>query len=233
MLSLNAIVQSSILNADELEAAVESVLMGLVPERLLNLTVYDILSYKLALKQSLLQPPSSYGAESEYFWGPIAKGGACFGLRDEMLKYIDGPAVTRESLLEQWSKIADPNMGSRAKVVIKLFADAVPVRPDVQEAARLWKQHGVPETAWPLLQRDHEGSVVLDRADASSRARLAALSGYYPQDLYCERGAGPSPLPGSLVLGQNTSGPREIAAARFLRRRAGSEGTQGSLEPHG
>lgn len=228
VLSLNTIVQSSVLNADELEAAAESVLTGLMPERLANLTELDLLNYKLAFKQSLLQPPGSYGSEAEYFWGPISKGGVCFRLRDEMLKYGDGPDVTREALVEEWKKIADPASGARAKVAVKLFAGAVPPRPNASAAARIWEQNGVPAAAWPLLEREHAGTLLFERADAAARQQLANASGHYPQDLFCERTPPPSKLASSPVAPDSNK-----VMLRSLRRRGRSERQHGALAPQG
>ncbi|CAK0847812.1 unnamed protein product, partial [Prorocentrum cordatum] len=129
VLAINCLVQSTSLGADQLEAAIEYVLTKLMIERLHTLTAKDFLGYKDSLRQMLVQPPASIGEEMEFFWASIVKGGLCFDLRDQMLRYLDGPDVTIEALLDEWTELATPKKGLRRKVVVKYFAAGVPDVP--------------------------------------------------------------------------------------------------------
>jgi len=186
VLAINCLVQSTSLGADQLEAAIEYVLTKLMIERLHTLTAKDFLGYKDSLRQMLVQPPSSIGEEMEFFWASIVKGGHCFDLRDQMLRYLDGPDVTIEALLDEWTELATPKKGLRRKVVVKYFATGVPEVPSQADAMKTWTSQGVAKDTIPLLQREEEKVIRLDAADAKARSELSERFGFFSTDLKCE-----------------------------------------------
>jgi len=186
VLAINCLVQSTSLGADQLEAAIEYVLTKLMIERLHTLTAKDFLGYKDSLRQMLVQPPSSIGEEMEFFWASIVKGGHCFDLRDQMLRYLDGPDVTIEALLDEWTELATPKKGLRRKVVVKYFAAGVPELPSQADALKTWTSQGVAKDTLPMLQRESEKVIHLSAADAKARGELSERFGYFSTDLKCE-----------------------------------------------
>jgi secreted Zn-dependent insulinase-like peptidase len=186
VLAINCLVQSTSLGADQLEAAIEYVLTKLMIERLHTLTAKDFLGYKDSLRQMLVQPPSSIGEEMEFFWASIVKGGHCFDLRDQMLRYLDGPDVTIEALLDEWTELATPKKGMRRKVVVKYFATGVPEVPSQADAMKTWASQGVAKDTLPMLVRESEKVIRLSAADAKARGELSERFGYFSTDLKCE-----------------------------------------------
>lgn len=185
---VSCVVQGTKLKADQLEAAVESVYQKFMPEKLANLTDEEFKEHAASFRQSLLLPPKSYGEEFGQYWGPVisSSGGTCFHLQDEMLRYLNESLVSKQPLIDEWTALMDPSAGTRKKIVVKYFADAVPPRPSLSEAKATWASQGVPEASIQLLQREHEATVMVNKADSATRAQLRKDGGEYPKDLHCE-----------------------------------------------
>jgi len=72
---ISCVVQGDVMKADEMEAAVEHVLTGIMPQKLANLTDKDFELHKSSFQNELLSPPGDQGAEFENFWLPVSEGG--------------------------------------------------------------------------------------------------------------------------------------------------------------
>jgi len=194
---LSVVVQGNKSKADLMEAAVMRVYTKLLPERLQNLTDDEFASYKHSFSQSILQPPLGFSDEYDHFWGPVAQGGQCFELQDEMLKYLKETVKSKDVLIEAYNRLLFPDSGHRKKLVVKYFAGDTPShRPTLQQAVKNWKEQEVPEKAikqlsdeYKQLSDDWGKTLILDKADSEVRARLLKEGGYYSTDLNC---GGPS-----------------------------------------
>jgi secreted Zn-dependent insulinase-like peptidase len=182
---VSCIVQGTAMKADEVEAAIESVYMDLMPKRLNNMSHAEFLSYKDALRQELLEPPTSPQDEVSHYWGPVAQGGKCFGLRENMLRHLESSLQSKSALLEQWAQIATPSDSMRKKMVVKYFADQVPARPTEEVALASWKKQGVPDSAFERLRSEYQMTTIFDRADSKTRQQLVKEGGYFPRTLNC------------------------------------------------
>jgi len=181
---VSTVVQGNALPADAMEAAVEQVYLELMPARLANLSEAEFQSYRSSYKSALLKPALTTKDEFDHFWSPVSHQGQCYGLRNEMLNYLEDSVTDKAPLVKAWDELVNPKEGIRQKVVVKYFANAT-ARPSKQEAERLWKAHGVPTSALPLLAREYDEALLLERADSATRASLAKAGGYFPQALHC------------------------------------------------
>lgn len=181
---ISTVVQGNTLPADAMEAAVEQVYLELMPAWLANLSEAEFQSYRSSYKSALLKPALTTKDEFDHFWSPVSHQGQCYGLRNEMLKYLEDSVTDKAPLVKAWDELVNPKEGIRQKVVVKYFANAT-ARPSKQEAERLWKAHGVPTGALPLLAREYDEALLLDRADSATRVSLAKAGGYFPQALHC------------------------------------------------
>mmetsp|Transcript_22894 Transcript_22894/g.66018 ORF Transcript_22894/g.66018 Transcript_22894/m.66018 type:complete len:1164 (-) Transcript_22894:110-3601(-) len=185
VLVISAMVQGTVLKADEVEAAMEHVLMELMPKRLRELEEKEFQSFVDSLRDSVLQPPMAASEEVAHFWSPVEQGGRCFSLRSEMLQYLNSTSLSRKRLLGVWTALITPADGVRQKLVVKYFAEKVPPRPTDDEAQEIWKKQGLHGNSTALLLLERRRALVLDRADSLARLRLAEEGGYFPQDLNC------------------------------------------------
>jgi len=183
---VSCIVQGNSLKADPIEASIEYVMTNLMPQRLANLTDKEFASYKDSLRQELLQPPLRFQDEVSHFWAPVAQGGKCFNLRSNMVKYLDESLHSKDALIKEWAKLANPTDGIRRKIAVKYFAGSVPTRPSEDEAAAAWSKEGVDDAAVSLLRREYRKTSVFDHVDSKVREQLAKEGGFFPQELKCE-----------------------------------------------
>jgi len=184
--AVSIVVQGTALDADSMEAAIEHVYFQSMPKLLANLTDEDFQSYKAALKHQLLEPPLNIGEEFSHWWSLVSMHGACLGLRNEMLTYLEKFVESKKQLVEAWSKLVLPASGARKKVAVKYFAKQVPPRASKEEADELFKQFGLQGQDLAVLARERNLSAVQRRADSAARAELARLGGYFPRTLHCE-----------------------------------------------
>jgi len=226
---VSCIVQGNAMKADEVEAAIESVYMDLMPKRLNNMSHAEFLSYKDALRQELLEPPTSSQDEVSHYWGPVAQGGKCFGLRENMLRHLESSLQSKSALLEQWAQIAAPSDSMRKKMVVKYFADQVPARPTEEVAVANWIKQGVPVSAFERLRSEYQATTIFDRADSKTRQQLVNEGGYFPRTLNCgneeEEAVALAPAPSADFLQQaqrvEETAPKKAPAPspQFLRPR--------------
>lgn len=190
VLYISCVVQGNTLNADDAEAAIEYVYTELMPQRLHKLTDSEFEDFKNSFVQQLITPPARTGDELGHFWTPIAQGGQCFGIRDEMLRYLNSSMVTKAALINTWSKLVTPKQGVRRKIAVKYFSKGPPQRPDVATAQKSWKKQGVTSKHAPLLAMEHDQAVVLDSVNSAARDQLVEVGGgYYPLELHCKMSA--------------------------------------------
>jgi secreted Zn-dependent insulinase-like peptidase len=183
---MSCVVQGNALNADAQEAAIEHVLTHLMPKRLSHMIDKEFDTYKATLRQELLQPPQKFQDEVSYFWGPIVQGGQCFNLRSSMVKYLDESLKSKDVLLQEWTRLANPINGTRSKIAVKYFANAVPPRPTLENATATWRKQGVDDSTFTLLEREYQNANVFDHVDSKVREQLVKEGGYFPQDLNCD-----------------------------------------------
>lgn len=185
---MSCVVQGSKLDADHMEAAVHYVLTELMPKRLKELTKEEFNAYKSSFRQDLLQPPLTMDGEFDHFAGAVDQGGIGFTLQNEMLRYLDGPAVTRESLKKVWADLILPEDSSLRKIIsVKYFAkDVVPDLPSLEKASAIWASAKVPDKARKLMAREYSETVRLKKADSEERNKLAAAGNWYEKKQYCK-----------------------------------------------
>jgi secreted Zn-dependent insulinase-like peptidase len=183
VLGMSCLVQGIKLKADAMEAAIEEVYHTGMPKVLAELTEKEFKARVHSFVQGLMAPPTTYDTEFDNFWGPVAQGGQCFGLEDEILLHINDTLSSKQDLIDEWDSLM--SSGVRRKVSIKYFAGSVPPRPSLEEARKIWVTQGVPQSAFQQLEQEHKAAIVLDKADSSARQKLADLGGYYPPDLWC------------------------------------------------
>eukprot|EP00747_Dinoflagellata_sp_TGD_P085913 gnl/TRDRNA2_/TRDRNA2_163067_c1_seq1.p1 gnl/TRDRNA2_/TRDRNA2_163067_c1~~gnl/TRDRNA2_/TRDRNA2_163067_c1_seq1.p1 ORF type:complete len:804 (+),score=160.53 gnl/TRDRNA2_/TRDRNA2_163067_c1_seq1:362-2413(+) len=183
---LNVMVQGLVLNADETEAAIEGVYSSLMPKRLHELTEAEFKSFKDSFVEDLLQKPSGHSDEFGHFHSPVAMGGVCFTLRDEMLEYLKSLS-TKQPLIDAYNSIVFPKNGQRRKLVVKYFAGgAVPAKPTPSESLALMKKYNVSDEGIRIISREKDNTMYLDKVDASTRKKIVDKDGYFPQELLCE-----------------------------------------------
>jgi secreted Zn-dependent insulinase-like peptidase len=225
---VSCIVQGTALKADDVEGAIESVYTDLMPKRLHNLTNAEFESYRDALVQELMEPPSGPQDEVDHYWGPVAQGGKCFDLRSNMLQHLQN-LTSKAALVDLWAQLATPSDGTRKKMVVKYFADQVPERPTEDEAAASWSEQGVPTSAMALLRREYQVTTLLDRSDSVTRQQLADEGGYFPRTLNCGNEMelalepGTTPEPDFLQIAQDVEEHRpkkaSASSSHFLKPR--------------
>jgi len=189
---ISCIVQGTRSNADEMEAAVERVFSKLLPEKLESLSEVEFNTIKAAFREEFLQPPVSYAQEFNHFWSPVAQEGRCFGLRNEVIRFLETSVKTKAALIDSWNRLMIPEHGVRKKVSVKYFAgESLPDSPSEEEAVALYQKQNVTTTSLALLRREHKQTLKLDRADSASRAQVVQEGGYFPLDINCELQPGP------------------------------------------
>jgi len=103
-----------------------------------------------------------------------------------MVKYLDESLHSKDALIKEWAKLANPTDGIRRKIAVKYFAGSVPTRPSEDEAAAAWSKEGVDDAAVSLLRREYRKTSVFDHVDSKVREQLAKEGGFFPQELKCE-----------------------------------------------
>merc|ERR1719253_1313472 len=166
---LSCVVQGNVMKADDVEGAIEYVFTHLMPKRLKELSDKEFAAYKDSFRQELLQPPTTPQDEVGHFWGPVAQGGQCFDLRSNLVQYLDSSFDSKEELVKEWARLANPTDGIRNKISVKYFAGSVPPRPTEEAAAAKWKEQGVEDSAVSLLRREYQKTKVFDKADSTVR----------------------------------------------------------------
>jgi len=184
---VSCVVQGDKLNADKMEGAVEHVLTTVMPQALADMPEEQFHTHVQSMKEMLLQPPSNINEEFAFFLGPIAEGGNCFHIRDEMLDYLLSGTITKDLLLSSWNAIIAPQTGIRNKLLVKHFGKQVPPRPSKEESKQLWAEQKVSEKSIALLEREYDASVVLDKVDSEERKKLAETGTFYATDINCKR----------------------------------------------
>ncbi|CAE7467467.1 unnamed protein product [Symbiodinium natans] len=191
VLYVAGLVQGTSRSADEMEAAIEGVFWDSLPKHLKNLTDADVDSYRKALVQQYLQPPSSIDEERKHFFGPVKHHGACFDLVGEVVRFANSSDFNKDLLVRSWSELMAPNRGWRWKVAVKYFGKGVPERPDSTATRLALQKRGVPEGALSQLVQEHEKTMLLKSADSAARMAIsrgsAGGSEYFPTDLHCRR----------------------------------------------
>eukprot|EP00929_Paragymnodinium_shiwhaense_P084055 TRINITY_DN44925_c0_g1_i1.p1 TRINITY_DN44925_c0_g1~~TRINITY_DN44925_c0_g1_i1.p1 ORF type:complete len:1260 (+),score=289.85 TRINITY_DN44925_c0_g1_i1:136-3780(+) len=210
---ISVVVQGEKLNADKVEGAIEHVLSASMPEALQNMTHEELHSYKLSLKQQLLQPPDSPGDELGFFSKSITTDGDCWHLSDEMLAYLSTDHVTKDLLVATWKKEVLLETGMRNKLIVKHFAGQVPERPSLEEAKAIWESQGVGPAAIKLLEREYKAAIILDSVDSGERKKLAADGGFFSTARICTRKA-------AVAQERNTSLVQRSSAAAAERTKA-------------
>jgi secreted Zn-dependent insulinase-like peptidase len=184
---ISCAVQGDVMKADEMEAAVENVLTGIMPQKLKNLTDKDFQLYKSSFHNEILSPPGDHNVEFDNFWTPVSQGGQCFNIRENLLRVLEGDAITKESMAKAWNDAVLPASGERRKLVVKYFSGAqVPPRPTQEVAEQLWKTHSVPAAATEMLKKEFAKTKVLAKADTQARKSLAEQGGFFSTAVNCE-----------------------------------------------
>ncbi|CAE7944420.1 unnamed protein product, partial [Symbiodinium necroappetens] len=200
VLYVAGLVQGTSRSADEMEAAIEGIFWKRLPDFLENLTADAIDSYRKALLQQYLQPPSSIEEERKHFFGPVKHHGACqiprsniesFELLGEVVRFANSSDFNKDLLTRSWSQLMAPSGGWRHKVVVKYFGKSVPERPDSTSWRLAMQKRGVPEQALSQLTEEHTKTMVLQTADSAARVALSRGDkqggAYFPTDLHCRR----------------------------------------------
>ncbi|CAE7923325.1 unnamed protein product [Symbiodinium sp. KB8] len=191
VLYVAGLVQGTSRSADEMEAAIEGIFWKRLPDFLENLTADAIDSYRKALLQQYLQPPSSIEEERNHFFGPVKHHGACFELLGEVVRFANSSDFNKDLLTRSWSQLMAPSGGWRHKVVVKYFGKSVPERPDSTSSRLAMQKRGVPEQALSQLTEEHKKTMVLQTADSAARVALSRGGkqgdAYFPTDLHCRR----------------------------------------------
>jgi len=198
VLYVAGLVQGTSRSADEMEAAIEGIFWKRLPDFLENLTADAIDSYRKALLQQYLQPPSSIEEERKHFFGPVKHHGACFELLGEVVRFANSSDFNKDLLTRSWSQLMAPNRGWRHKVVVKYFGKSVPERPDSTSSRLAMQKRGLPEQALSQLTEEHRKTMVLQTADSAARVALSRSDkqgdAYFPTDLHCRRERGPGTI---------------------------------------
>lgn len=197
----HAVVQGSVLSADEMEVAIESVFLKEFPQRLRSLTEQEFQDHKHAFLESLLQPPTSTDEEHTHFIGSVSHGGVCFDLLNQLIDFANSSRVSKNLVAESWTKLMAPETGQRRKVAIKYFAKKVPERPTVEKFKSELEKRNLTERSLHRLLQEHARTQVFDRADSAARDRITETpgGGYYLTEIRCERTSKvPSARPGFL-----------------------------------
>jgi len=202
VMAISCVVQGNVLKADDLEAAVYHVYFKVLPDYLDSLSSKELAMITESFADSLLQKPFQTSTEVGHFWSTVATGSDCFHLQDEMLRFLR-TSVSKELLKQEWQKLINPSGGVRAKLVVKYFGgEDVPSRPSEENAKKAWEKQGITGSELELLRREYKETLVLHKADASTRAQVlkeAASGKYLATDLHCH-------LSGKLLPVQTTAG---------------------------
>eukprot|EP00927_Polykrikos_kofoidii_P056578 TRINITY_DN5067_c0_g1_i1.p1 TRINITY_DN5067_c0_g1~~TRINITY_DN5067_c0_g1_i1.p1 ORF type:complete len:1197 (-),score=218.72 TRINITY_DN5067_c0_g1_i1:53-3643(-) len=184
---MSAIVQGDKQKADDVEGAIQYVYMDLMPNTLKIMSDAEFTAHCKSLEQELLQPPTTIDEEQSHFWHTISEGGDCVKLKDEMYEFLKSGEVTKETLVKTYNDIVFPKEGVRTKIMVKHFADRVPPRPTKAESRVIWKKNGVPDSAFSLLEKEYDATMVLEKATSEDRMAVIKDGSYYPTDLHCTR----------------------------------------------
>jgi hypothetical protein len=99
---------------------------------------------------------------------------------NEMLKYLDGPAVTKESLSKDWDRIMLQEQGQRKVVTVKYFAKEASLEPlTLERSKEIWAKHKVSPKAAALLEREFNVTEHLTKVDSETVDKLASEGGYF------------------------------------------------------
>jgi len=176
-------------DADAMEAAIHHLSLDMMPKRLLDMPDSEFNAFKDAFRRHLQQPPMKPNDEFNRFKGPVDQGGVGFDLINEMLRFLEGPLVTKQAIQTEWQNLMFPAKGERALVVVKYFAKAnataIPPRPNLrtlEQATKAWVAHNVSEDGQKLLKREFEKASILTEVDSVERKKLAQVGGWFPLD---------------------------------------------------
>jgi len=195
-----AIVQGSVRSADEMELAVESVLLKSFPEHLKAMTEEDFQHQKAMLMQQLLQPAASDAEETKHFRGHVEQGAACFNLLDEVLSFVNSSKFSRKRLEDSWAELMSPKNGLRNKVTIKYFANEVPEPFNMSKVHSILTDRGIEKHA-SQLSAERAEALEFGKADSVSRDAIVGdaagrgLEAFFPTELICN--SSPEPAEGS------------------------------------
>jgi len=190
---VSCIVQGSVLDPDQTEAAIENMFATNMTNRLDNMTDDDFDALKDSFKQTLLEAPLSQEDEAGHFFSPIKLGADCFALRSEMIKYVDETSK-KTRLLRTWRKIMQPESSLRNRVVVKYFPGEIPARPSLQHSSAMWEKAGVGSSHAVLLASEYTNTTTHEKANSTLRAMLAGEGGYYTTEVHCTMGASKAAL---------------------------------------
>jgi len=189
---LNVLVQGTLKNADEQEAAIENVLLNMMPASLQELTEDEFEGLRQATLDSLSQNPSGPSEEVSHFWMHVANGVGCFGLRETLRDYLTDNVTSKELLIETYSRLIEPTSeGVRRKISVKLFAkpkDATeqPERGPLKDAKEMWKAQGLEGKMLDLMSAEYQQTKVISKVDSAAHRELVNEGSYYPQTFACE-----------------------------------------------
>jgi len=185
-----AIVQGTVLGADDLEAAIEAEFLGSFPKYLEALTEQEFQLHRSAFLAELLQPASAAKDEMAHFWPAVAAGGHCFELLDELIHFANSSQLSQELLQSTWRRLMSPASGLRRKVTVKYFAHKVPARPSAANLTAALAKRSVPPAYLKMLAMEREQTLVFDNADSAARNKIVEHSaegnGYFPSDVICQ-----------------------------------------------
>lgn len=176
---MSCVVQGTKLDPDAMEAAVHHLTLDLMSSRLGDMKDEEFQTLKRSFRADLQQPPIKMKDEFEHFQGPVEQGGIGFDLQNEMLRYLDGPLVTKEAVKDQWQKLMYPSEGERNVVAVKYFAEEAAKAPrTLEQAKKTWADANVTKDSMLLLEREFKSVQVLDKVDSSERNKLAQQAGW-------------------------------------------------------
>lgn len=187
IMAVTFLVEGTVLRADDVEAAIESV-FSTFASFLANMTEEDFQSHRDSLRQSLREPPSDTRSQVEFYWKPVAQA-SCFDIRQQFLEFLDSSRFTRHRLLETWYDLAEGGKAGRQKITVKYFAGGkaeLPPRPSLSEAKAAWLWNGVSPDAFEKMSHEWEKTQVFHTADSSVRGLLWKQGGYFSSDIPCD-----------------------------------------------
>jgi secreted Zn-dependent insulinase-like peptidase len=181
---LIVLVQGSTKDADEMAASIHYVFSVVMPKRLQEMTDAQFNDIKASLRHEIATPPVTDESEFKHFSTLIAQGGnGGFELMNEMLKYLDGPMATKQSLIAEWDRLVLQKEGQRKIVTVKYFANETSLNPpSLEQSKELWTKHKLPASAVALLQREFKATKHLKKVDSEEVAKLATEGGYFPTE---------------------------------------------------
>jgi insulysin len=186
---VTCVVQGDKLKADEAQGAIHKVFADILPAALDKMTADEFESYKDALRQELLEPPTAPRDEVDHFWGKVTSDEDCWGLQDALLKQLDN-LKDKKVLIELWRNIMSPTSGTRKILTVKHFASAVPERPTLAESKAIWKAQGLSPQAIKLLTQEYNDAETLSDVSSDEREQLMKSgASLYPTSMNCDAAA--------------------------------------------